>query len=175
MHSHEGWRDCFLLYHIKMKNILTTRLQMPDNVQLFIKKNKLIIKGPLGSLSLTDISFLETNKPLFYRLIQKAIIGVSFGFIKQLVFVGVGYRVESLTQEVLNLKLGYSHLVTIKIPESITVYSPKRTVLILKGFNLQFLNEFVSYIRSQKLPDVYKGKGILEKNEIISLKDGKKK
>lgn len=158
-----------------MKNILRTRLQVPTNVHLFLDNNKLTIRGPIGSLSLANLNFLKANKSLFYRLIQKAVIGVSFGFIKQLVFVGVGYRVESITQETLKLKLGYSHLVTIKIPGSITVYSPKRTVLILKSFDLQFLNEFVSYIRSKKLPDVYKGKGILVKNESISLKDGKKK
>jgi hypothetical protein len=48
---------------------------------------------------------------------------------------------------------------------------------------IRFLQEYlslykhleVSFIRSKKLPDVYKGKGILVKNESISLKDGKKK
>lgn len=158
-----------------MKNILKTRLQVPDNVRFFLEKDELIVKGPKGNLAFVNLKFLKTDKPLFYRLIQKAIIGVSFGFIKQLVFVGVGYRVESVTTETLSLKLGYSHLVRIKIPKLITIYSPKRTILILKSLNSQFLNEFVSQIRSQKFPDIYKGKGILLKNEVLSLKDGKKK
>lgn len=175
MYSHKVRRDCYLLYSIKMKNILKTKLRVPDNVQFFLEKDELIVKGTKGNLSLVNLKFLKLNKSLFYRLIQKAIIGVSFGFIKQLVFVGVGYRVESITSDSLTLKLGYSHLVTIKVPESIAVHSPKRTVLILKSFNSQFLNEFVAHIRSQKFPDVYKGKGILLKNEVLSLKDGKKK
>ena len=93
MYSHKVRRDCYLLYSIKMKNILKTKLRVPDNVQFFLEKDELIVKGPKGNLSLVNLKFLKLNKSLFYRLIQKAIIGVSFGFIKQLVFVGVGYRV----------------------------------------------------------------------------------
>jgi len=158
-----------------MKNILKTRLQIPSNVNFFLDENKLVIKGPQGSIVLNNTNNLKKNKTLFYRLIQKAVTGVSFGFVKQLIFVGVGYRVESIDEKKMSLKLGFSHLVDIDIPSRIKVYSPKRTVLIFKSFDLQFLNEFVSYVRSHKFPDRYKGKGILFKNELIQLKEGKKK
>jgi large subunit ribosomal protein L6 len=96
-----------------------------------------------------------------------------FNFI--LLFVGVGYRIESLTDKIITLKLGYSHLVTIKIPASIKAYSPKKSSLILKSFDSQKLNLFTARIRSYRFPDVYKGKGILLKNEKIRLKSGKNK
>jgi ribosomal protein L6P/L9E len=162
-------------YNIKMKNILKSRIQVSSSIQFFLEKNALVIKGPETVMTLVNINFLKTNKPLFYRLLQKAIIGVSFGFVKQLSFVGVGYRVESISENSISLKLGYSHLVSIKVPPSIKVFSPKRTLLILKSCDLQFLNEFIAFIRSKKLPDVYKGKGILFRKELILLKDGKKK
>ena len=92
-----------------------------------------------------------------------------------MVFVGVGFRVESLETNFIKLKLGFSHFVFIKIPPYISVFSPKKTRLILKSIDEQLLKEFSSKICSFKLPDVYKGKGILYKNQILTLKEGKKK
>jgi large subunit ribosomal protein L6 len=158
-----------------MKNILKTQLQLPTNLRFFVKNNTLTIKGPEGSFILRNIDSLRRNKTLFYRLIQQAIVGINFGYINRLSFVGVGYRVEALSDKVVTLKLGYSHLISIKIPSSIEVYSPKKNTLILKSFDLQKLNLFTARIRSHRFPDVYKGKGILFKNETIRLKSGKNK
>lgn len=158
-----------------MKNILKTQLQLPTNLRFFVKNNTLIIKGSEGSFTLRNIDSLKQNKTLFYRLIQKGVIGVNFGYINRLTFVGVGYRVESLTDNVITLKLGYSHLISIKIPASIKAYSPKKSMLILKSFDSQKLNLFTARIRSYRFPDVYKGKGILFKNEVIRIKSGKNK
>jgi len=158
-----------------MKNILKTQLQLPDNIRFFIKGNSLILKGSEGTFTIKNIGLLKKNKTLFYRLLQKGIVGISFGYINRLLFVGVGYRVENLTDDTITLKLGYSHLVSIKIPESIQVYSPKKSTLILKSSDSQKLNLFTSHIRSYRFPDVYKGKGILFKNEVIRLKSGKNK
>lgn len=158
-----------------MKNILKTQLQAPSNLRFLVQDNKLIIQGPEGNFILQNLNSLKRNKTLFYRLIQKGIIGVNFGYINRLSFVGVGYRVESLTPEIITLKLGYSHLVNIKIPSIIKAHSPKKNVLILKSFDSEKLNLFTARIRSYRLPDVYKGKGILFKNEKIRLKSGKNK
>ena len=144
-------------------------------MRFFVKNNTLIIKGSEGSFTLRNIDSLKQNKTLFYRLIQKGVVGVNFGYINRLTFVGVGYRVESLTDNVITLKLGYSHLISIKIPTSIKAYSPKKSTLILKSFDSQKLNLFTARIRSYRFPDVYKGKGILFKNETIRLKSGKNK
>jgi len=158
-----------------MKNILKTQLQLPAKLRFFVKNNTLTIKGSEGSFILQNIDSLRRNKTLFYRLIQQAIVGINFGYINRLSFVGVGYRVESLSDKEITLKLGYSHLISVKIPSSIKVYSPKKSTLILKSFDLQKLNLFTARIRSHRFPDVYKGKGILFKNETIRLKSGKNK
>jgi len=71
--------------------------------------------------------------------------------------------------------LGYSHFVFIKIPQHISVFAPKKTLLVLKSIDKQLLKEFCARIYSFKKPDSYKGKGILYKNQIIFLKKGKKK
>lgn len=158
-----------------MKNILKTQLQLPSNLRFFIKNDTLTIQGSEGSFTLQNINSLKKNKTLFYRLLQQGIIGVNFGYINRLSFVGVGYRVETLTDDVVTLKLGYSHLISVEIPSSIKAYSPKKSTLILKSFDLQKLNSFTARIRSHRYPDAYKGKGILFKNENIRLKSGKNK
>ena len=69
----------------------------------------------------------------------------------------------------IKLKLGFSHFVLIKIPSYIKVCAPKKTLLVLKSVDKQLLKEFSSKIRSFKLPDIYKGKGILYEGEKITL------
>ncbi len=167
-----------MLFSLKMKNIFKTKILIPADVHLFIKKDTLYIKGSKGTLAL-DISFFNNHKDVFYssffRLFQKALVGVSLSFVVRLVFVGVGYRVESLDKDFIKLKLGFSHFVSVKIPKNIQVFSPKKTLLVLKSVDDQHLKEFCAKICSFKSPDSYKGKGILYKNQIITLKEGKKK
>ena len=73
------------------------------------------------------------------------------------------------------MKLGFSHDVEFLIPEGIDAICPKSDQIILLGIKKDFLNKTASTIRSLKKPDAYKGKGILFDNEILNLKEGKKK
>lgn len=167
-----------------MKNIFKTHINIPSNVKLIKKKNHLFVNGPQGSICL-NISFLEQhNLPFaakkikyssFFRLFQKALLGVGLNFVVRLTFVGVGFRIESIENNFMTLRLGFSHLVYIKIPEHIKIFTTKKTFLILECIDEQLLKEFSSKICSYKKPDVYKGKGILYKNQSITLKEGKKK
>jgi large subunit ribosomal protein L6 len=166
-----------------MKNIFKTNIKIATDTKILINKENVSIRGPKGSLFLKlpnqqqniSSSTKKALYPLFFRKFQKALVGVNLGYIVRLVFVGVGFRVESLETNFIKLKLGFSHFVFIKIPPYISVFSPKKTRLILKSIDEQLLKEFSSKICSFKLPDVYKGKGILYKNQILTLKEGKKK
>ena len=75
----------------------------------------------------------------------------------------------------MRLKLGFSHLVFIKIPNYINIFMPKKTLLVIKCIDDQLLKEFCSKLFSLKSPDAYKGKGILFKSQKLTLKEGKKK
>ncbi len=167
-----------------MKNIFKTNLKIPSDVRITLNGKILSLEGPNGRTFL-NISFINqpnfsaTQKKApystFFRLFQKALVGVSLGFVVRLAFWGVGFRVESFLNNILKLKLGYSHFIYINIPGHIKIFSPKKTSLILKSFDEQLLKEFSSKICSFKTPDAYKGKGILYKNQILKLKEGKKK
>jgi len=102
---------------------------------------------------------------------------VSTKVYKKLKFVGVGYKsfcikVDSL--ELVNLKLGYSHDIFIKAPKDTIINPHKANILFILGTRSDEVARITSLIRNCKLPEPYKGKGILYENEIINLKEGKK-
>jgi large subunit ribosomal protein L6 len=169
---------------MKNKNIFKTSLKIPASVKFQIKQNLLFLKASEGSVCL-NISFFASKKlnlinkkinlSSFFRLFQKSVVGVSLSFVIRLAFVGVGFRVESIENNFIKLKLGFSHLVFIKIPFYVEVFAPQKTSLVLKSFDEQLLKEFCSRICFFRVPDFYKAKGIHYKNETLILKEGKKK
>jgi large subunit ribosomal protein L6 len=106
--------------------------------------------------------------------INNLIIGVSKGFEKKLLLIGVGYRVQK-QDKVLNLTLGYSHPVTFKIPDGIAIETPTQTEIVIKGTNKQAVGQTAANIRALRRPDPYKGKGVRYSDEVIVLKETKKK
>jgi len=169
---------------MKNKNIFKTSFKIPNTIRPQIKQNLLFLKGSEGSVCL-DISFLNVktlnsiNKKIkfssFFRHLHKSVVGTSLGFVVRLVFVGVGFRVDSIKKNFIKLKLGFSHSIFIRTPSYIEAFAPQKTSLILSSFDEQFLKEFSSKVCSFRVPDIYKGKGILYKNQTLILKEGKKK
>lgn len=110
-------------------------------------------------------------------LIKKLLIETSTKIYQKLKFVGVGYRafpVEDFENRLLLLKLGYSHPIYFRIPRETKIFSFKLTKLFLHSYSYQKLTSTASKIRANKVPEPYKGKGILYENEQIKLKEGKK-
>jgi large subunit ribosomal protein L6 len=100
------------------------------------------------------------------------IIGVSEQFRITLNLKGIGYRASVQGQDLI-LNLGYSHSVKINIPINISVDIIQNTILNLKSCDKEQLGLFASQIRSWRLPEPYKGKGIIYEGEIIKRKAGK--
>lgn len=120
---------------------------------------------------------LHIIKGLFCSLIFQFIEDSTKFVKKKLNLVGVGYKVllnQTSFGSILHLKLGYSHSIFIKVPSEVTVISFKPTSLIIIGFCYYKVTRFASFIRSLKLPEPYRGKGVLFENETIVLKQGKK-
>jgi large subunit ribosomal protein L6 len=100
------------------------------------------------------------------------IIGVSEQFKITLNLKGIGYRASVQGQDLI-LNLGYSHPVKISIPLNISVDILQNTIINLKSCDKEKLGLFASQIRSWRLPEPYKGKGIIYEGEIIKRKAGK--
>lgn len=109
--------------------------------------------------------------------IKQILIEITYTLYCKLNLVGVGYRVftyEKLTNQIY-LKLGYSHLIYFRIPSEIRSYCQKYTKLFIFGnSSYDLLTQTAAQIRNCKLPEPYKGKGILYDQEKIILKKGKK-
>lgn len=109
---------------------------------------------------------------LYAILVKNMIHGVSEGFSKRLDLVGIGYRAE-LKGKVLFMTLGFSHPILFVPPEGITIDLPKDTAIVVSGIDKQLVGQVAAKIRSFKVPEPYKGKGIKYENEHIRRKAGK--
>jgi large subunit ribosomal protein L6 len=166
-------------------------LRQTKNLQLQIlcEEKKILLRGLYGSFlvpikspffysrkdrKLYIASSYKKKANLFFVLLLQAGLGVLLGYRRQLNVVGIGYHVEIEDSNILVLKLGFSHLVRLKVPPYLKVLSPKPRIILLKGVNLQKLNNFASKLRQLKLPSSYKEKGIYFSNEKVLIKQGKK-
>ena len=104
-------------------------------------------------------------------LINNMVTGVSEGFTKTLEINGVGYRATKQGNKV-TFNLGYSHPIELEEPEGITIDVKDNTISV-KGADKQKVGETAAKIRSLRVPDVYKGKGIKYSDEHLIIKEGK--
>ncbi len=98
--------------------------------------------------------------------------GVTAGFDRQLEIVGVGYR-AAMEGKKLVMQLGYSHAVNIDPPEGLSIAVGKGNVITVSGIDKQAVGDLSAFIRDQRPPEVYKGKGVKYQGEVIRRKAGK--
>lgn len=170
-------------------------LPLPSGVQAEHSANTVTIKGPKGSIavelhpvvhcSLVDnvIQLDPANMDLqdniamtgtIRALLGCAVVGVTQGFMKKLLLVGVGYRAQVQGSK-LNLTLGFSHPVAYDIPAGITISTPSQTEIVIEGISKQKVGQVAAEIRAYRPPEPYKGKGVRYADEKVILKETKKK
>src|ERR1700694_2602861 len=140
-----------------MSRIAKAPVELPQGVTATIAADAVTIKGAKGSLSLlltNGVSVEQTDK--------------------KLELVGVGFRAQ-LQGKTLNLTLGFSHPVSVAIPEGITIETPSQTEIVVKGIDRQKGRHVAAEIRGLRPAEPYKGKGVRYAGEQITLKEGKKK
>ena len=175
-----------------MSRIGKQPLIIPSQVETKITDSVISVKGPKGELKLNihprvmvniddnQISVVVKNQDvkeekalwgLFASLIKNMLIGVTEGFSKKLIVDGIGYKV-SLSGKVLNLNLGFSHVVNFNIPDDINI-TVEKNLITVQGIDKQRVGEVAAQIRALRKPEPYKGKGIKYSDEIIRKKAGK--
>jgi large subunit ribosomal protein L6 len=175
-----------------MSRIGRKPVDIPKGIEVKIDGNKIFVKGPLGSLvqelHSDMIVKMENGKVIIDRpselkkhkslhgltrtLVANMVEGVVKGFEKRLAIVGVGYRAQMQGPKLI-MNLGYSHTVEFDPDPDIKIETPSQTSIIIKGIDKQKVGQVAAIIRSKRLPDAYKGKGIRYENEVIKLKEGK--
>jgi large subunit ribosomal protein L6 len=168
-------------------------INLPKGVKVDIKENTVGVQGPKGKLDFEfdpRFSFelngeeLAVKRPtenkkdralhgLYRAYTQNMVTGVTQGFNKVLVFIGIGYRAKVQGNQ-LNLTLGYSHPINVDIPEGISVaVDDKIMEVTVSGIDKQQVGQFAADIRQFRPVEPYKGKGIRYKGEYVLIKEGK--
>jgi large subunit ribosomal protein L6 len=113
---------------------------------------------------------------LYRSLAHNMVVGVSEGYKKEMELVGVGYRVTN-EGNIITLTLGYTHPIVIQLPKEVKVETKmernQNPQIILESADKQLIGQICAKIRSFRMPEPYKGKGILFKGEVIRRKSGK--
>ena len=150
-------------------------------LKIFIDKlNRILSVSPLliSKSSNTEKKHIKILRKTTLIGIKQLLIESSVLIFRKLKIVGVGFRADFantfLKEKVLTLKLGFSHLVYAKVPENLRLNSLTKTKFCIYGSSYDEISEFAASIRSKKLPEPYKGKGVLHDDETIVLKEGKK-
>ena len=183
-----------------MSRIGKLPISIPSGVSITQKDGIVSVKGPKGELSQAVDSSIVVNiadsqitleidekssvdnkqkqafHGLYRSLINNMVIGVSEGYKKTLELVGVGYRVSN-QGNVIEFALGYTHPIFIQLPQEVKVETKsernQNPVLMLECCDKQLLGLICAKIRSFRMPEPYKGKGVLFQGEVISRKSGK--
>ena len=176
-----------------MSRVAKNPISIPDNVELKINDNIVMVKGGKGELefelplsvnlniedNILTVQYDETDQKSVAlagtsrALVNNMIIGVTDGFEKKLELIGVGYRAKA-SGKLLELTLGFSHPVKYQLPEDVEVETPSQTEVVLKSHNKQLLGQVAAEIRSFRPPEPYKGKGVRYSDEQVKRKEAKK-
>ena len=177
-----------------MSRIAKNPVAVPSGVEVTMAASEILVKGPLGTLkqALTaDVSVTREGDTLLCKatsgskhahamsgtiraLLANMMHGVTKGYERKLTLVGVGYRAQA-AGDTLNLSLGFSHPVAHKMPAGVKVETPSQTEIVVKGADKQQIGQVAAEIRAYREPEPYKGKGVRYADEVVILKETKKK
>ncbi|MDP1525962.1 MAG: 50S ribosomal protein L6 [Rhodocyclaceae bacterium] len=177
-----------------MSRVAKNPVSLPKGVEVSLTDLNITVKGPLGSLTqfiLPSVAVVKEGESLVCRavdgkpnasamsgtmraLLGNMVTGVTKGFEKKLNLVGVGYKAQAQGAK-LNLSLGFSHPVVHDMPNGIKVETPTQTEILIKGIDRQLVGQVAAEVRAYRSPEPYKGKGVRYSDEVVVIKETKKK
>ena len=175
-----------------MSRIGNAPVAVPAKVEVTLGAGQVSVKGPLGTLTQSvapSVTIERNGDTLLFKaaneeagamqgtmraLVANMVKGVTQGFEKRLALVGVGYRAQ-VAGDKLNLSLGFSHPIVHTMPKGVKVESPQQTEILVKGIDKQAVGQVAAEIRAYRPPEPYKGKGVRYADEVVKLKETKKK
>lgn len=169
-------------------------IALTADAEVSISSDQIVVKGPLGTLSqpltglvkvtndngmlkfdvLNDSREANAMSGTLRALVNNMVNGVTKGFERKLNLVGVGYRAQAQGDK-LNLSLGFSHPVVHQMPDGVKCETPTQTEILIKGVDKQQVGQVAAEVRAYRRPEPYKGKGVRYADEVVKLKETKKK
>jgi large subunit ribosomal protein L6 len=177
-----------------MSRVAKYPVELPKGVEVTLGAAEISVKGPLGTLKRPMVPSVTVEKDgdkLVCRAVEGAdngnamsgtvralvnnmVTGVTKGFEKKLTLVGVGYKAQAQGSK-LNLSLGFSHPIVHDMPTGIKVETPTQTEIVIKGIDKQVVGQVAAEVRAYRSPEPYKGKGVRYADEVVVIKETKKK
>jgi large subunit ribosomal protein L6 len=177
-----------------MSRIAKYPVPLPKGVEVTLAAGQISVKGPLGTIARPADPNVEVKKEgesIIFKalgnsnhanamsgtvraLVANMVTGVTKGFEKKLALVGVGFRAQAQGDK-LNLTLGFSHPVVHQMPKGVKVATPTQTEIVITGVDKQLVGQVAAEVRAHRSPEPYKGKGVRYSDEVIVLKETKKK
>jgi len=177
-----------------MSRIAKYPVPLPKGVEVNVAAGQIAVKGPLGAIARPmdpNVSVEKNGDQIVCKalgnsrqanamsgtmraLVANMVAGVTKGFERRLALVGVGYRAQAQGDK-LNLTLGFSHPVVHMMPKGVKVATPTQTEIVISGIDKQQVGQVAAEVRAYRSPEPYKGKGVRYSNEIVILKETKKK
>jgi large subunit ribosomal protein L6 len=169
-------------------------IALPAGAEISITAGQVTVKGPMGSLTQElnglvtvknengTLSFSPVNDSreanamsgTLRALVNNMVNGVTKGFEKKLNLVGVGFKAQAQGDK-LNLSLGFSHPVIHQMPAGVKCETPTPTEILIKGIDKQRVGQVAAEVRAYRSPEPYKGKGVRYSDEVVVIKETKKK
>ena len=177
-----------------MSRVAKIPVTLGKGVEAKIENGFITVKGPKGTLTQKldpEVSVTIEDGHVHFKAVGeskhanamsgtlRALVncmnkGVTEGFSKKLTLVGVGYRAQA-QGDTLNLNLGFSHPIAHKMPAGIKVETPTQTEIVIHGADKQQVGQVAAEIRAYRAPEPYKGKGVRYADEVVVIKETKKK
>ena len=177
-----------------MSRVAKAPVTIPAGVEVTLNGQEIAVKGKNGNLNRTlnaavivtkednvlkfapaeGVANADAQAGTARALVNNMVIGVTTGFERKLVLVGVGYRAQAKGKSV-GLALGFSHPIDHELPEGVTAECPTQTEIVLKSADKALLGQVAADIRAYRSPEPYKGKGVRYSDEVVRTKEAKKK
>ena len=178
------------------------RCIVPATVQMFLQNSVLEVEGPLGKaelhlktydkkggFSVKLVQHPQAHQELHFRTrgqegqktlhtvtstLMQYIEGLTKGVFLSVELVGVGFK-ANVSHTAVELRVGYSHPVTLAIPNDVKIFVPKATIICLFGVSKKRVSQVAATLLALKPVEPYKGKGVQLKDSTVIRKPGKKK
>ena len=178
-----------------MSRVAKAPVNIPAGVEVKLDGQLLTVKGKNGELSRTihhSVEVKQDNGQFTFTpregfvganaqsgtaraLVNAMVIGVTEGFTKKLQLVGVGYRAQVKRQRSC-IKLRFSLTLWSTLYQQVLLLNAlHQTEIVLKGADKQLIGQVAADIRAYRRPEPYKGKGVRYSDEVVRMKEAKKK
>jgi len=181
-----------------MSRIGKMPVKLESGVSVNVSSGNLVkVKGPKGELTLQvdpeiqisqEDGTLQVSRPtdqnrhralhgLYRALLTNMVTGVTKGYQIQLEIIGVGFRAQVISGNILEIALGYSHPIYFVPPPGIKVSAEQargqNPIMTVEGIDKQLVGQVAAKLRALRPPEPYKGKGVRYRGEEVRRKAGK--